>query len=120
MRDEMQVGDMGFFYHSNTKPPGIVGLMKVVSRGYPDPTQFDPDSEYFDPKATRENPRWYVVDVEFVEKAPRQLSLSEIKEDPVLATMEVAKKGQMLSITKVTKEQWDRARELLGDLAKVR
>lgn len=120
MRDEMQVGDMGFFYHSNAKPPGIVGTMKVVSTGYPDPTQFDPNSEYFDPKATKENPRWYVVDVEFVEKSPEQLTLAQIKEDSVLSGMEVAKKGQMLSITKVTREQWDRACELLGDPAKAR
>jgi len=71
MWKDMRVGDGVFFYHSNAKIPGIVGLAKVASAAYPDPTQFDPDSDYFDPKATRENPRWYLVDVAFERRLNR-------------------------------------------------
>ncbi|MGD2018758.1 MAG: EVE domain-containing protein, partial [Planctomycetota bacterium] len=64
MRDEMKVGDLVLYYHSNTKPPGVVGVARVVREGYPDPTQFDPKDSHFDPKSDPENPRWYVVDIQ--------------------------------------------------------
>jgi predicted RNA-binding protein with PUA-like domain len=79
MRDDMKIGDEIFFYHSNCKEPGIVGITKVCSEPYPDPTQFDKSSNYFDPKSTEDNPRWILVDVEFVRKLARNITLSEIK-----------------------------------------
>ena len=85
MRDDMRVGDDVFFYHSNCKVPGIVGLAKVASKPYPDPTQFDPESKYYDPKSSEENPRWCLVDVKFVRKLKRTISLTELKVSPLLA-----------------------------------
>ena len=80
MRDGMQVGDGILFYHSNAKVPGVVGIARVASEAYPDDTQFDPDSEYFDPKATRENPRWMLVDVAFERKLRDVIPLEMIKQ----------------------------------------
>ena len=79
MRDDMKIGDEVFFYHSNCKEPGIVGIARVASEPYPDPTQFDKKSKYFDPKSDKDNPRWCLVDIEFVRKTKRNLTLSEIK-----------------------------------------
>lgn len=107
MRDEMKRGDKVFFYHSNTKVPGIVGVMEVVREGYPDFTAWDPESKYYDPKSTEENPRWFMVDVKFVRKFTRTISLTELKEHPELEGMLLLRKGNRLSITPVTKEQWD-------------
>ncbi len=106
MRDEMKAGDLAFFHHSNSKPSGIVGIMRIAREAYPDPTQFDPDSEYHDPKSPPENPRWLAVDVEFVEAFPRILSLAELKAEPRLAEMLVLRRGQRLSIMPVTEEEW--------------
>ena len=114
LRDAMKPGDQAFFYHSNVEPVGIVGVMAIVSDAYPDPTQFDPKSEYFDPKATPENPRWVVRDVKFVRKLQRVVTLSEIKNTPGLAGMAVAKKGQMFSITPVTEAEWNQVLSLPG------
>ena len=105
MRDDMRVGDEVFFYHSNCKEPGIVGIMRVASESYPDPTQFDPESKYFDPKSTAENPRWILVDVEFVAKFKHPVSLTDIKEDPNLRDMELVRYGR-LSVQRVTKEEF--------------
>ena len=80
MRDGMRVGDGILFYHSNAKVPGIVGIARVASEAYPDETQFDPDSEYFDPKASRENPRWMLVDVAFERKLGDVIALEQIKQ----------------------------------------
>lgn len=107
MRDQMQVGDQVFFYHSNCAEPGIVGIMQVAKAGYPDVTAQDPDSKYHDPKATADNPRWYRVDVKFVRKFPRTITLHELKQQPQLEGMAVLARGSRLSITPVTKEQWD-------------
>lgn len=105
MRDTMQLGDGVLFYHSSCPEPGIAGIARVVSRAYPDPTQFDPKSVYFDPKSTRESPRWMLVDVEFVKKTPL-ISLAELRKHPQLADMRVLAKGNRLSITPVTEAEW--------------
>ncbi|MGZ8786074.1 MAG: EVE domain-containing protein [Acidimicrobiia bacterium] len=79
MRDNMEVGDRVLFYHSNTKPPGVVGVAEIAGRPCPDHTQFDPDAKYFDPPSDRDNPRWIMVDVGFVERLPRMVSLPELR-----------------------------------------
>lgn len=108
MRDDMQKGDEVLFYHSNTKPPHIAGVGSVASSPYPDVTQFDAKSKYFDPKATKENPRWFLVDVSFVAKFSNVISLSDIKDDVDLSEMTVAQKGSRLSITPVEKKHFNR------------
>lgn len=107
MRDEMRIGDSVLFYHSNTTPPHIAGIAKVASKPYPDPTQFDINSEYFDPKSTQEKPRWVLVDIAFVKKAKNILPLDEIKSDPKLSGMLVAKRGMRLSIQPVEKKHFE-------------
>ncbi|NNF40561.1 MAG: EVE domain-containing protein [Woeseiaceae bacterium] len=108
MRDEMQVGDEIFFYHSNCKEPGIVGIAKVASLPYPDPTQFDKRSRYFDPKSDKDDPRWWLVDVEFVRKLKRNLTLTEIKAEKRLEDMILVRKGNRLSIMPVNKTHWNK------------
>ena len=109
MRDQMQIGDLGLFYHSNVKEPGVVGIVEIVSEGYPDPTAFDPDGRYFDPKSDPDNPRWYLVDVRYVRHLERTISLSELKAhaDDALAECPLVRKGNRLSIMPITKAQWD-------------
>jgi predicted RNA-binding protein with PUA-like domain len=106
MRDDMQVGDEAFFYNSSCPEPGIVGIMKVSRRAYPDETQFDAKSEYFDEKSTRDNPRWLHVDVKFVRKS-RLISLAELRGYESLAGMRLLQRGNRLSITPVSPEEWD-------------
>ncbi len=89
------------------KEPGIVGIVKVASEPYPDPVQFDPTSRYFDPKSSRDNPRWILVDVEFVRKLARPITLAEIKAHPGLDDMILTRRGNRLSIMPVSKEHWD-------------
>lgn len=101
MWKEMKSGDLALFYHSNAKPPGVVGIAKVVGDAYPDPTQFDPSSEYFDPKASEDQPRWWLVDFRHVKTFPEMISLAQLKEDPALSDMVVCQKGSRLSITPV-------------------
>ncbi len=108
MRDEMAIGDEVFFYHSNCKEPGIVGVMKVASEPYPDPTQFDRKSKYYDPKSTKDNPRWCLVDVEFVRKLDRNITLSEIKATKGLDGLILTRKGNRLSIMPIEKKHWNR------------
>lgn len=103
MRDEMKVGDLVLFYHSNAKPPGVAGLARVCREAHPDPTQFDPKSDYYDPKATRENPRWMLVDVEYVERFAALLPLESLKADADLEGMELLRKGSRLSVQRVEK-----------------
>lgn len=105
MRDAMTVGDGVLFYHSSCAEPGIAGLAEVASTAYPDETQFDPASPYFDPKATRETPRWMLVDVRIRHKT-QLLPLSELRQTPELADMLVLQKGSRLSITPVTAGEW--------------
>lgn len=107
LRDEMVPGDLAFFYHSSCEPPGVVGTMEIVGEPYPDPTQFDPGSEYHDPKSKKEDPRWFVRDVKFLSKLPRIVTLAEIRANPALADMALLRRGQRLSIQKVTQHEWD-------------
>ncbi len=108
MRDGMKVGDGILFYHSNTKVPGIVGLATVATEAYPDDTQFDPKSYYYDPKATRETPRWLLVDVAFERKLRDTISLDEIKlhADALGEGFALTARGNRLSIIPVTAAQW--------------
>ena len=112
MRDGMQVGDGILFYHSSCAIPGVAGIAQVVSGPYPDETQFDPASHYFDPKATREQPRWISVDVQAQEKG-RYLPLAEMRSHPELEDMVLLQKGSRLSISPVTPGQWDAILRLL-------
>jgi predicted RNA-binding protein with PUA-like domain len=108
MRDDMQVGDRVFYYHSNCKPPGIVGICEVASAPYPDHTAFDPDSKYFDAKSDPDNPRWMMVDIRFLRKTKRLISLDEIKTQAErLDGFPLIRRGNRLSIMPVTKEHWD-------------
>ena len=107
MRDDMKIGDEVFFYHSNCKEPGIVGIMKVASEPYPDPTQFDKKSNYYDPKSPKDDPRWCLVDVEFVRKLERPIALSQLKAHPGLDGMILTRRGNRLSIMPVSDDHWD-------------
>ncbi len=108
MRDDMEIGDEVFFYHSNCKEPGVVGIARVVSEPYPDPTQFDKKSKYFDPKSKKEDPRWILVDVEFIRKLERNITLAEIKAQKSLDDMILTRKGNRLSIMPVSKKHWNK------------
>ncbi|MFA5914481.1 MAG: EVE domain-containing protein [Burkholderiales bacterium] len=105
MRDQMQVGDQVLFYHSSCAEPGIAGLAEVCTAAYPDETQFDPKSKYYDAKATRDNPRWVNVDVRFVGKT-RLLGLAELRQHQELAGMRLLARGNRLSITPVDPREW--------------
>ncbi len=107
IRDEMKPGDMALFHHSNADPSGIIGTMEIVSDAYPDPTQWDPDSHYFDPKSPKDNPRWFVRDVVFRSKFDRVISLAELRATPGLEDMWVVRKGQRLSVMPVTETEWE-------------
>ncbi len=113
MRDEMSVGDGVLFYHSSCPEPGIAGLAEVASAAYPDATQFDPHSHYVDPKSAPDAPRWVHVDVKLVRKT-RLLPLAEMRDAPTLASMLVLKRGNRLSITPVTSDEWRAVLKLLG------
>lgn len=106
MMNDMKIGDLVLFYHSNAEPPGIAGLAKVCASAKPDPLQFDQKSEYFDPKATKEKPTWFCVEVEFVQKFKTMLTLSEMKNLKELQNMLVIKKGQRLSIQPVAEKDF--------------
>jgi len=105
MRNQMQLGDLAFFYHSSCAEPGIAGIVEVSRLAYPDETQFNPESKYFDPKATRENPRWFNVEVRFFRKT-RLLSIKELRSYPELAGMRILQKGNRLSITPIDPSEW--------------
>ena len=106
MRDQMKVGDQVFFYHSNCKVPGIVGIMEVVREGYPDFTAFDPQSKYFDPKSDPENPRWIMVDIKYIRHTRRVIPLAELRDCEALENMQLVRKGNRLSIMPVSAEEW--------------
>ena len=106
MRDQMRVGDLVFFYHSNCNPPGIVGIAEVVRNAYPDYTAFDPHSEHPDPTSSPENPRWVMVDIRYVQTFSHKLSLETLKQNPALDTMLILRKGNRLSITPITEVEW--------------
>ena len=112
MRDDMRPGDKVFFYHSNCKPPGIVGIAEVATDAYPDPSQFDPKSNYFDAGSSRENPRWMLVDLKFVKKLKRTITLDQLKQDATLADMPLVRKGNRLSVMPVEAAHWKHILEL--------
>lgn len=112
MRDDMKIGDRILFYHSGCKIPGVVGIAKVASKPYPDPTQFDKKAKYYDAKSSKEDPRWILVDVAFVKKLSRVITLSEIKAEKSLQGMILTRKGNRLSITPVEKKHFDKIRSL--------
>ena len=105
MRDQMKPGDGVLFYHSSCAQPGVAGLAEVASVPYPDPTQFDPGSEYHDPAAKKDAPRWILVDIRAVKKT-RLVPIAELREHKALAGMAVLQRGNRLSITPVTRAQW--------------
>lgn len=106
MRDQMKIGDLVLFYHSNATPPGIAGIAKVASESYADPSQFDKKSEYYDAKATKEKPIWQLVDIAFVEKISF-ISLDILKAEKKLSAMPLVQKGTRLSVMPVKKSEWD-------------
>ena len=103
---DMRVGDKVLFYHSNAFPPGVAGLAEVAKTAYPDPTQFDPKDGHYDPKATPGKPVWFQVDVRFVKKFPRLLSLDELRGIPAIADMDLFRRSR-LSVQPVTAAQWN-------------
>jgi predicted RNA-binding protein with PUA-like domain len=110
MRDAMQLGDQAFFYHSNCKIPGIVGIAEIVSNSYPDHTAFDPESKYYDPKTNIANPRWFMRDIRLVKKFKSIISISDLRDNKHLVKMLILRPGNRLSITPVTAQEW---REIL-------
>ena len=109
MRDQMKIGDQAFFYHSNCEIPGVVGIMNIHSQSYPDPTAFDPEDAHYDPKSDPDNPRWFLVDVKYVRKLKRIIALSELREhaETKLKQLIILRRGNRLSITPVTRKEWD-------------
>ena len=114
MRDEMKVGDRVLFYHSNAKPPGVVGTARVVREAYPDHTAWDPDSKYFDPRSTEEKPIWMMVDVKFESAFAQLISLDELREEAALKDMLLLRKGMRLSVMPVTEGEFRTVLALAG------
>jgi len=106
MRDQMKKGDQAFFYHSNCKEPGIVGVMEIVRAAYPDDSSWNPNSPYYDAKSTPTHPRWFMVDVRYRRKIRRCITLQELKDYPELAALPLLRRGNRLSIMPVTPDQW--------------
>lgn len=109
---EMRLGDQALYYHSNAEPSGVAGVCEIVKLAYPDPTQFDPKSEYFDAGSKPADPRWKMVDVGFVERFPRTISLDELKAEAALDGMVVLQKGTRLSVTPVSRQHFEHVRML--------
>ncbi|MCO4793150.1 MAG: EVE domain-containing protein [Bacteriovoracaceae bacterium] len=107
MRDEMKKGDMVLFYHSNCDVPGIVGTAEVSKESFPDFTSWDKKSKYYDPKSSEENPRWFMVEVKYKKKFKKTVSLQDMKEMKPLKDMKILQKGNRLSITPVSKKEFD-------------
>lgn len=114
LRDQVKLGDRVFVYHSSCKNVGIVGLAEVVKEGYPDHTQFDPESKYYDPKSDPEKPRWFMVDIKLLQKFPKMLPLSDIKADPEITELGLVKKGHRLSIMPVEELEAEKLLTKLG------
>ena len=117
---EMAEGDLVIFYHSNAKPPGAAGVCRVSREAYPDDTQFDKNSKYHDPKSKKEDPRWSLVQVAFVEKFAEPISLQALKDDHALEGMLVTQKGSRLSVQPVEKKHFKRVLKMAGATTKVR
>jgi predicted RNA-binding protein with PUA-like domain len=107
MRDRMQVGDLALFYHSNADPSGVAGIIRICAKAHADFTAWDPKDKHYDPKSTKENPIWMMADVEYVEKFPRFVSISDLRKEPKLKTMLVLKRAQRLSIQPVDKDHFE-------------
>lgn len=114
IRDDMRIGDRVLYYHSNAKPPGIVGIAEVVSEAYPDPTQFDASSKYYDPKSSPDDPRWLLVDIAFVARFDEIVSLTALKEDAALDGMLVIRRGQRLSVQPVEERHYVHVLDVAG------
>ncbi len=114
IRDVMQVGDKALFYHSSCKDVGVVGEMEIVGQPVPDPTQFDPESHYYDPKSPQDNPRWLAIPVRHVSTWPQIVTLAALRAEPKLRNMTILKTGNRLSITEVTKEEYEIIRDLMS------
>lgn len=114
MRDHMHVGDKVLFYHSNANPSCIAGLCEIVKNASPDATALDPKSKYYDPLSTKENNRWCAVTVGRPKSINKNLTLNDLRDDPILSKMLVLKKGQRLSILPVSKEEWDRICQIVS------
>lgn len=112
MSRDMKVGDLALFYHSSAEPSGVVGVAEVVSKAYPDPTQFDKKDDHYDPKATKEKPIWYVVDFKFKSKFKNMVTLGQIKIDPKLNGIMVAQQGSRLSVMPVSEKHFKRILEI--------
>lgn len=106
IRDQMRVGDGVFIYHSNCDVPAIVGVARVASAAYPDPSALDPELRYFDPASALDRPRWYVVDVAYERHLPRPLSLAELRAHPELDGLILLRRGTRLSVMPVSSEHW--------------
>lgn len=107
LRDEIKKGDLVIFYHSNSEPPAAVGICEVVKEGYPDYTAFDPDSKHYDPKSEPQNPIWFMVDIKFIKKFSKPVSLAEIKSNKKLKNMKLVQRGNRLSVLPIMKEEFD-------------
>ena len=109
LRDSMKIGDCAFFYHSSCELPGIAGIVRIVKQGYPDRTAFDPKHHHYDADSRKSDPRWYAVDVKLLRKFARIITLDTLKEhaDGALATLLCLRRGNRLSVTPVTKKDWD-------------
>lgn len=107
MRDEMKIGDQVLYYHSNTKPAGVVGVCEVVKEGYPDFSAFDPEDKHYDPKSNSENPTWIMVDIKLKKKFKNIVTLTEIKENKKLRNMKLVQRGNRLSVMPVTKKEFE-------------
>jgi predicted RNA-binding protein with PUA-like domain len=106
LRDGMKTGDLVLFYHSNCASPGIVGIARIVREAYPDHTAFEPGNPHFDPASKPDNPRWFMVDVQFVRKLKRTIALAELKERPELAGLALVRRGNRLSVMPVDEKMW--------------
>ena len=116
---EMAEGDLALFYHSNAKPPGVAGVCRIYRTAYPDSTQFDESSEYYDPKSSEDDPRWSMVDVQFVEKFDEEVSLRTLKADPALDGMRVTQRASRLSVQPVDRGHFRRVLALASASTKV-
>jgi predicted RNA-binding protein with PUA-like domain len=114
MRDQMKMGDLAFFYHSNCSEPAVVGIMEIVSAAYPDHTAFDPNEKHFDAKSDPDNPRWLMVDVKFKKKLKMPITLQAIKAEKKLADMRLVQRGNRLSILPVTPGEWRHILKMAG------
>ncbi len=107
LRDKVKKGDIVLFYHSNCEEPGVYGICEVIKEGYPDFTQFDSSNKHFDPRSKKENPTWFMVDIKFLKKLKKPVTLEEMKKNSRLKNMRLIRKGNRLSILPITKEEYE-------------